>query len=419
VLLAIGLGTMLAPLSSTMIAVALPRILEDFQVGGAASAWLVTAYLVAMAALQPIAGALGDRFGRRRLMLAGLGWFGVVSLGAAAAPSFVILAACRIQQGIAGAIALPNGTAVVRDALPAERRARGFSLIGAFAGIAAAGGPPLGGVLVGSAGWRAMFLANVPIVLGSLLLAWLYVPGLRAAGLAPAGDDVLGERARRRGWLPRLQNRSVYAAACAGVCFSNLAFYVTLLAVPLLLAAQPGWSSAQTGAVLSVLLAASLVCTPLGGYLADRLGRRWPAVGGQLVATIGLATLAIVPRAAGTGGTLPLPLLIATLALAGAGLGVAGPGMQTAAIEAAGPEDAGAAAGLYSTSRYLGSITGSAALAALMAGAGPSAGPPDAVFTLVIVASVVSVVACLGLRDRFPLPVGEGQGEGYPVQTMR
>jgi DHA2 family methylenomycin A resistance protein-like MFS transporter len=183
------------------------------------------------------------------------------------------------------------------------------------------------------------------------------------------------------------------------VCFSNLAFYVTLLAVPLLLAAQPGWTSAQTGGVLSVLLAASLVCTPLGGYLADKLGRRWPAVGGQLVATIGLATLATVPRAMGIGGTVSLPLLIATLALAGAGLGVAGPGMQTAAIEAAGPEDAGAAAGLYSTSRYLGSITGSAALAALMGGPTAQVVHTDAVFALVVAAAVLSVIACLGLRD--------------------
>src|SRR6266540_5426227 len=176
VLLAVGLGTTVAPLNSTMIAVALPRILSEFHAGVAASAWLVTAYLVAMATIQPVAGTLGDRFGRRRLMLFGLGWFGIVSLGASVADSLPLLVACRIQQGIAGAIALPNGAALVREILPAARRARGFGLIGALTGIAAAGGPPLGGWIVGAAGWRAMFLANVPVVTAALLLAWYVIP---------------------------------------------------------------------------------------------------------------------------------------------------------------------------------------------------------------------------------------------------
>jgi MFS family permease len=396
VLLAVGLGTMLAPINSTMIAVALPRILGEFDAGVGASAWLVTAYLVAMATLQPIAGALGDRFGRRRLMLLGLGWFGLVSLGAAAAGSFFLLAACRIQQGIAAAIALPNGTAVARDILPPARRARGFSTIGALTGVAAAGGPPLGGLLVGSAGWRAMFLANVPIVVSSLLLAWWAVP----RGV----DDVEPASGPRRGWLPRLAHGRVYAAACAGVCLSNLAFYVTLLVVPLVLAARPGQSAAQTGTVLSVLLLASLCCTPLGGYLADRVGRRAPAVGGLVLMTVGLGVVALVTRGTGGegGGELSLMGLVAGLALAGAGLGTCGPGMQTSALEAAGPTDVGAAAGLYSTSRYVGSITGSAALAALASGGGAGAGALpnlDVVFVMVLAAAVLSVVACVGLRD--------------------
>ena len=394
VLLAVALGTMLAPLNSTMIAVALPRILEELEQGPAASAWLVTAYLVAMAALQPFAGALGDRFGRRRLMLLGLGWFGVVSLGATFAASFTLLAACRIQQGIAAAIALPNGTAVVRDVLPPERRARGFSLIGSLTGIAAAGGPPLGGLLVATAGWRAMFLASVPIVLVSMLLAWRAVP----PGVSEAQAAARRERPRRS-WLPHLVRPGSFAAACATVCLSNLAFYTTLLVVPLLFANAPGWTSARSGGVLAALLGASLLCTPLGGALADRYGRRRPAGGGQVVVTAALAGLALAARAAG-GGVPPLPLLIAALALAGAGLGVAGPGTQTAAIEAAGAADAGAAAGLYSTSRYVGSIAGSGALAALLGSTTSAAAQLDAVFSVIVLAAALSTLTALGLRAR-------------------
>ncbi len=395
-LVAVALATTLAPLNSTMIAVALPRILEELEQGPAASAWLVTAYLVAMAAIQPFAGALGDRFGRRRLMLLGLGWFGVVSLGATFAATFPLLAACRIQQGIAAAIALPNGTAVVRDVLPPERRARGFSLVGSLAGIAAAGGPPLGGLLVATAGWRAMFLASVPIVLVSMLLAWRAVP----AGVSDAQAAARRERPRR-GWLPHLERPGSFAAACATVCLSNLAFYTTLLVVPLLFASAPGWTSARSGGVLVALLGASLLCTPLGGWLADLYGRRRPAVGGQVVVTAALAGLALAARAAGAdGGVPPLPLLIATLALAGAGLGVAGPGTHTAAIEAAGAADAGAAAGLYSTSRYVGSIAGSGALAALLGSATSAAAQLDAVFSVIVLAAALSSLTALGLRAR-------------------
>lgn len=201
-----------------------------------------------------------------------------------------------------------------------------------------------------------------------------------------------------RGWRPRLVHGKAFGAACATVCLSNLVFYATLLAVPLLFASQPGWTSARSGGVLAVLLAASLVCTPLGGMLADRLGRRRPAMGGLAVMTMGVGTLALAAHAAGAG--MPLPTLVLSLALAGAGLGIAGPGIQTAAIEAAGAEDAGAAAGLYSTSRYAGSIAGSAALAALLGNGGVSeAVRLDAVFGMVVLAAVLSVGACAGLRD--------------------
>jgi MFS family permease len=390
----VALGTTLAPLNSTMIAVALPRILEELHQGPAASAWLVTAYLVAMAALQPFAGALGDRFGRRRLMLLGLGWFGIVSLGATFAAGFTLLAACRIQQGIAAAIALPNGTAVARDVLPPERRARGFSLIGSLTGIAAAGGPPLGGLLVATAGWRAMFLASVPIVLTSMLLAWRFIPAGVSEAHAAARRD-----AQRRGWLPHLTRPASFAAACATVCLSNLAFYTTLLVVPLLFANAPGWTSARSGGVLAALLGASLLCTPLGGTLADRFGRRWPAVGGQALVTVSLAALALATTAA-DGAPPPLPLLIAVLVLAGVGLGIAGPGTQTAAVEAAGAADAGAAAGLYSTSRYVGSIVGSAALAALLGSAATAASQVGTVLALIVVAAGLSAATALGLRAK-------------------
>ena len=168
----VALATMLAPLNSTMIAVALPHVIAEFGVDIASAGWLVTAYLIAMAALQPVAGKLGDRLGRRRLILGGVAWFGLVSMGAATASSLSALLFFRVQQAIAGAVALPNGAALLREVVPADRRAGRFGLVGAAIALAAAAGPPLGGLLVGTAGWRAIFYVNLVFVLPTLLLGW-------------------------------------------------------------------------------------------------------------------------------------------------------------------------------------------------------------------------------------------------------
>jgi MFS family permease len=114
-----ALTTMLAPLNSTMIAVALPHVMAEFGADVASVGWLVTSYLIAMAALQPVAGTLGDRLGRRRLILGGVAWFGVASLGAATASSLFTLLFFRVQQAVAGAIARPNGAALLREVVPA------------------------------------------------------------------------------------------------------------------------------------------------------------------------------------------------------------------------------------------------------------------------------------------------------------
>ena len=125
VLFTIVLGAMLVPLNSTMIAVALPHLIVDFDTDLSSAGWLVTGYLIAMASLQPVAGKLGDRLGRRTLLLAGLGWFGLSSLGAGLAPNLPILIAFRIQQAVAGALVFPNGIALLRATASrgrAERR---------------------------------------------------------------------------------------------------------------------------------------------------------------------------------------------------------------------------------------------------------------------------------------------------------
>lgn len=440
-LVVVALGAVLAPLNSTMIAVALPSITTDLGVGVAATGSLVTAYLIAMASLQPVAGRLGDRLGRRRLILGGLLGFGLTSLGATVAPTLPILILMRIGQAASGAVVLPNGDALLREIVPDERRAGRYGLIGSAIGLAAALGPPLGGVLVDTAGWRAMFAVNLLLVGPAIALGWRGIPrrgdtrgadaGPRASfdwpgalllstslvGLAlllSRGVDapntvVAGALVALTMLLvffahhelrhpepvlqPRFFARRAFAAATGGVGLSNLAMYTVLLAIPPLWAGA-GRPSVEIGALLGGMAAAMVVAAPIGGRLADRFGRRWPTVGGLATLTLGAYQIALAGAHDPTTTALGLVCL-------GGGLGLATPGLQASALEAVEQKDAGAAAGAYSTSRYLGSIVGSALLAGL-AGTTVASEGTSTIFTVVVVAAIMATLFALALPHRRP-----------------
>ena len=434
VLVTVALGAILAPLNSTMIAVALPRIVGSFHTSIGTAGWLITSYLLALAVVQPVAGKLGDRHGRRPFILGGLTVFALASLGAALAPSLGTLIGFRVIQAISGAVVFPNGVGLVREAVPQERRARAFGLVGGVLALAAALGPPLGGLLIAAGGWRWIFYVNLPLVAATLALAWRAVPrhprrrpetrfdwaGSLLFGAVLAGSAGLVIEGRRVGsplvgvlsglalaaasvWFvrrelshpdpvlqPRFFARRSFSAASAGVALNNLGFYTLLLATPILLSRHTDWSSLRIGLALALLSAPTVALSPVGGRLADRLGRRIPAVAGCLLLTIALVPLVIAPGIATAG-------LFACLALAGAGTGLSAAGMQTAAIEAVEARQAGVAAGLYSTCRYIGSFAGSIALARLL-DTGRGLAGFRAVFTMALAGAALSVLATLALR---------------------
>ena len=191
VVLTVALGTMLAPLNSSMIAVAMPAVMDEFHVGLGSAGWLVTAYLIAMASLQPVAGKIGDSIGRCRLVMGGLMCFGIASLAAVVAPTLGVLIALRVLQGVAGALIVPNGAALIREVVPEARRGSRFGLIGAAVGLAAAAGPPFGSTLILVAGWRAVFYVNLVLVLPALAIGWHWLPRDKAT-VGRSQFDVLG-----------------------------------------------------------------------------------------------------------------------------------------------------------------------------------------------------------------------------------
>ena len=437
---AIALGTMLAPLNSTMIAIALPEIQHAFAISVTATTWLVTLYLVAMAVGQPIGGWLGDVLGRRRVYLFGLAWFAIASAGCAFAPNLAVLIIFRTQQALAGAMSFPNGTAMVREAVPAERRATAFGIVGVATGLAAASGPPLGGVLVHLGGWSAIFWANVPVVALSLLLGWFSLPASRPertatrrfdfagsllfaaalgsiiamptliklhrpilAGVAVvAGLAIGGAFARHelRAGSPvvdlRLFARSHFAAACASIGLSNLVMYTTLLVLPLYLEQVRDHGVRVSGLTLAAMSALTALLGPFGGRWADHRGRWLPAVAGAIGLAAGTLMLAFASRGAGL-----LPVVLA-LAVMGIGLGVAAASVQTAAVESVPANRTGSAAGIYSTARYMGSVAGSTALALVFVDP-PRPGhaaPFVALFAGLIVVALLGILANMRIAAR-------------------
>lgn len=445
---AIALGTTLAPLNSTMIAVALPEIQGAFGVSITATSWLVTIYLVAMAAGQPIGGRLGDLYGRRRVYLAGLIGFGVASIGCAFAPGLAWLILFRTMQALAGALTFPNGTAMIREAVPQARRGAAFGLIGMSTGIAAGIGPPLGGLFVYAFGWSAIFWANVPVIAVALLLGWqslpqrritlsggtrfdipgtvfltcalamvILIPTMLRSGqpLLATGAGVLGlvtgwvfVRWELRATAPvveiRLFGSRQFGAACAAVGIGNLVMYTTLLALPLYLDSVLGRGAQYAGFVLIALSALSALFGPLGGRWSDRAGRWYPAVIGGVGMFLGALIVAL-----GVGWR-SVTAIVVGLAVMGVGLGVSGAAVQTAAIESVPLERAGSAAGMFSTSRYLGSVMGASLLAAMFAhgsGAG-SGGRFVALFAGLSFASVFGLVASSRIAERKPPALTNG-----------
>jgi EmrB/QacA subfamily drug resistance transporter len=417
--------------------VALPQIVADFDSSIGSAGWLVTSYLLALAVVQPPAGKLGDRYGRRPFVLGGLLVFGIASLGASVAPSLSVLVLFRVLQAVSGAIVFPNGIGLIRELIQDRRRGRALGLVGAGIALAAGLGPPLGGLLVSVGGWRSIFWVNLPLVALALLFAWRAVPphpGTRPVTpfdwlgsflllLVLGGAAGLVVEGRHAPWVlvpgvvtliaaavvfvqrelahadPVVQlrffRRRPFAAATAAVASSNLAMYTFLLATPILLARHLHWSSLQTGLALALLSLPMVVFAPLGGRLADRLGRRPPVVAGCVLVAAGVLPLTLEPGIGSVG-------LAACLLAAGAGIGLSSAGMQASAVEAIEREQAGVAAGIYSTSRYVGSFAGSIALARLLDG-GEDLDGFRAVFAMALAGALVAVVASLALpRTRYP-----------------
>jgi len=404
VLLATVLGSGIAMLDGTVVNLALIRMGEDLDVSFAGLQWVVNGYTLSLAALILVGGALGDRFGRRRLFMAGTAWFTVASVLCAIAPNVRVLIAARVLQGIGGALLTPGSLAIIQASFDPRDRARAIGAWSGLGGVATGIGPFVGGWLVDVATWRSVFLINVPLGAAVMVIALRHVPETKgdstegapldvpgalvgaialaatsyglteqqwaivAVGLAAAVAFVVIEMRSRAPMLPMRFFRSMQFSGTNSVTFLLYgALAVSMFLLGLVLQGSLGYSPLLAGAATTPITVFMLAFSAQSGALAQRIGPRLPMTAGPVVCAVGLALLTrVTPGASYVSGVLPGILVF------GAGVTLTVAPLTTTALGAVDSHLAGIASGVNNAVARTGSLVAIAAVP-LLAGFLPGA----------------------------------------------
>lgn len=374
-----------------MVAVALPKLARAFDIGRGRAGLLITVYLVVMLVGQPIAGRISDVLGNRRVAVASLLGFAACSIGAALSASFAWLVAWRGLQAVFAAALAPSVQSMLRSVTRPSERGHAFGILGSVIGVGAASGPIVGGLLVGSFGWKAIFVANVPAAAIALaVLTSVKVDGHLGLTAEMAAVPIDGESSPPKA-LPAGRSELLhpsFLAAFATQALANFGQYALLLIAPIVLDHR-GWGSRETGLALSALTVGLIVMGPPGGRFGDRSGSKGAILRGLSVGAFGAVLLlpfgiAVAPA-----------MLIAALAVFGMGQGFASSSIIAAGLETVPPNQTGVAAGILSASRYVGSIAASLLLAACVADDGSGG-------RVMYVATSIALVLAVGASRRLP-----------------
>jgi EmrB/QacA subfamily drug resistance transporter len=396
VLAATVLGSGVAFLDGSVVNVALPAIGDDLGASLTGLQWTVNAYLVTLSALLLLGGSLGDRFGRRRMFVLGLGGFTVASALCGLAPSPGFLIAARALQGAGGALLVPGSLSIIAATFHPEDRGRAIGAWSGLAGVVSSIGPFLGGWLIDVVSWRLIFLINVPLAAIATAIAVRHVPETRAAtaqpldargaalvtvalagiayavierrGLASVAAAVVGlaalaaflvvERASTHPMLPLDAFRS---RQFSGANLTTLAVYAglggALFLVVLRLQLSLGYSALEAGASLVPFTAIMLALSPAAGQVGQRLGARLPMTVGPIVAGAGILLLSgIAPGDGYLSGVLPGVVVF------GLGMATTVAPLTAAVLAGVGDELTGVASGINNAVARLAGLLAVAAL---------------------------------------------------------
>ena len=425
------LASSLSFIDGSVVNVGLPAIGKSLHAGAADLQWAINAYLLPLSALLLLGGALGDRFGRRLLLVVGVALFALASAVCTVAPSLVVLLVGRGFQGVGAALLLPNSLAILGDAFSGEARSKAIGVWAASGAIAGAVAPVIGGGLIDTVGWRAIFLINLPICLGAIGLALRYVRdtpreaksahldflgavlataslGALTWGLtvgsgpmgwtgpaiaAVAGGTVLllafVAVEKQRGDRAMMPLALFGSKSFIGLSLLTLLLYGALggllVMVPYVLIQAAGYSGTQAGAALLPFPLVIATISPLMGAVVGRIGARIPLSVGPLVVAVGF----LMAMRIGAGGDYWTAVLPAILVIAFGMAGAVAP-LTTAVLASVDARHTGSASGFNSAVARTGGLVATALLGGILAARG------EALVAGFRAAAVVGALGALG-----------------------
>lgn len=402
----VGLGVFMATMDFSIVNISLPTLMAELQASLATVEWVIISYALVVTSLMLGAARLGDMLGKRRVYLYGLAVFSVGSLLCALAGSAIWLIIFRAVQALGAVMMQAMSMGIVTEVAPRDRLGRVFGIMGSIVALGLAAGPPLGGLLIGAIGWRAVFWVNVPVG----LLAWVVVA--RCVPESPPLES--GQRFDAAGALLLFVCLTAYAlgvtlgqqwgfergevwgllglSAVTLVAFLRLeaslaqpmldlslfkdrifglnlimAWLAFLLmggtfTLPFILEVVLGYTPQQTGLMMMVVPVSMGITSPLAGNLADRLGSRVVSLAGLAVMTLGCLSLSTVDQQVGAWG------YVLRVAPIGIGLGLFQTPNNSAIMGAAPRNRLGVASGLVALSRTLGNTSGVPLMGAFFTG---------------------------------------------------
>ncbi|HEX5671864.1 MAG TPA: DHA2 family efflux MFS transporter permease subunit, partial [Acidimicrobiia bacterium] len=356
----VAAGVLLATIDGSIVNIALPTLVDEFDTSFAVVQWVALAYLLTLAALSLGVGRLGDVVGKKRIYVAGMAAFTLASVLCGLAPGVEWLIAFRVIQAVGATMILSLGVAILTEAFPSQERGRAMGWIGTAVSLGVVTGPVLGGILLSTFSWRSIFWVNLPVGVAGVLLAWRHVPetpphpgqrfDLRGAavlggalfafalGLTMAQgrgfDDVLvvgllaGSvlavvmfiRIERRHPHPMIElslfaNMRLTASLATGF-FTFVTVSAFFLLMPFYLEGVLGLSTRQMGLVMAAGPFALGVVAPLAGNLSDRVGVRRVAMTGLVILTVAYL------RLSGLSEDLSIPRYLTLAIPIGIGMGI-------------------------------------------------------------------------------------------------
>jgi EmrB/QacA subfamily drug resistance transporter len=433
------LGSAVAFLEATVVNVALPELGRDLDADVAGLQWTINGYLLTLASLILLGGALGDRYGRRRIFEIGVVWFTVASALCALAPSVEVLAAARIVQGVGGALLTPGSLAIIEATFREEDRGRAIGAWSALVGLAGAAGPLVGGYLIDAVSWRAIFLINLPLgafvvwasrrhvpetrdptITGSLDLAGSALAALGLGGITfafiQASEHGFGApmvlaglaigilslaafiRVERRHPQPMLPLSIFSSRQFTGANLVTFVVYAALGAMFFLfvvfLQIALGYTAIEAGAASLPTTALMLAFSSRAGALAQRIGPRIPLTLGPLVVAAGMLMLSAIDA-----GDSYLTGILPGIMVFGVGLTLVVAPVTITVLAAADPRQAGIASGVNNAVARTAGLFAVAVLPLLAGLSGSDYQDPDAIadaFTMgMIIAAALSAAGGL------------------------